>query len=74
MSLPQKTENSVRYGRLAARGILTRMALYFSVHEQETFTGKQIVEILLAACRKIGSPESEATDDRRLAADKQVSI
>jgi len=57
MTLPRKTPNSTRYARLAARGFLTRLALYFNAHGKKKFTGDEIALLLTNAVIAIGSPE-----------------
>lgn len=59
MSLPRKTENGIRYARFATRGTLTRLALMFQAQANDTFTGAQVVEILLSTVQAIGSPEEK---------------
>ena len=54
--LPKKTENSVRYARLAARGAFTRLAMFFNARADQNFTGKEVAEILLKAIQDIRSP------------------
>ena len=57
MALPRKTANSTRYARLAARGCLTRLALYFNSRPQEKFTGEEVAAMLVNAVTAIGSPD-----------------
>jgi len=60
MSLPRKTENSARYARLATRNVLTRLALLFQSSADKTFTGAEVVEILLTTVAAVGTPEDRA--------------
>ena len=55
---PRKTENSTRYARLAARGCLTRLAMFFHGHAEKRFTGEEVSRMLVQAVQSIGSPET----------------
>lgn len=54
MPLPRKTSNSTR---MAARGCLTRLALYFDARHDDKFSGEEVTKILIAAVHAIESPE-----------------
>ena len=60
--MPRKTEHSVRYARLATRGVLTRLALMFSANGNKQFTGNQVAELLVQTCQGIGGPDEPLVD------------
>ena len=57
MGLPEKTIDNVRYARLASRGCLTRLALFFNAEPEKLFRGDEVAGILITAVESIGSPE-----------------
>lgn len=61
-TLPRKTEHSVRYARLATRGVLTRLALMFDANRGKIFTGEEVADILVQACHGIGGPDERLVD------------
>jgi hypothetical protein len=74
VALPKKTINSVRYARLASRGALTRLALYFNSANNQEFTGCEVAAILLRVIEGIGSPDGiqgsgldAAAEEKRIA-------
>jgi hypothetical protein len=58
MSLPRKTDNATRYARLASRGVLTRLAMYFHGHAEKRFSGAEVSRLLVEAVTVMGSPDS----------------
>ncbi len=59
MALPKKNANAVRYGKFAARGCLTRLALFFQANGKEKFSGHEIATILVSAVHSIGSLDNQ---------------
>jgi hypothetical protein len=74
VSLPRKTENGVRYARLATRGVLTRLALLFQSDPEKIFTGAQVAEIIVRACIAIGSPEDKSLPPADAAIQNEVTL
>jgi hypothetical protein len=73
MPLPRKTDSSVRYARLATRGVLSRLALMFSANGKKQFTGDEVAHVLLQTVQGIGGPD-ETLVDRVCALVDQLSV
>ncbi len=56
MSIPRATPDRIAYAQFATRGVLTRLALMFQANADKTFTGTQVVEILVSTTITVGRP------------------